>query len=210
MNVILEWLQAQWMAFLVRRLHTPIDIPPEAPNLPVEAPVEPPKPVPAPIPVDEPKTPPVASPDSYTYPWDSPSHNWHNVRVICDNASLTLDEKNLICACIYQESQFYNLMASGKPVINENKDAKGKVWSTDWGIVQVNDFYHCGPGKDFPSAQAVVDHPAEAVRWMVWMYKKGRLGAWASYSTGAYKHWLQPNSPMWRLSTLPQKAPLAA
>ena len=102
-------------------------------------------------PVQAPQTPKTAppsvstpNPDSYTYPWDSPSHNWHNVRVICDDAGLTLDEKNLICACIYQESRFNNNARC------ENKNAQGIVTSVDVGIVQVNSYFHTGIGKDFP------------------------------------------------------------
>ena len=141
---------------------------------------------------------PNTNPDSYTYPWDSPAHNWHNVRVICDNAGLTLEQKNILCACVYQESRF---MTNPKP--NQNKDPQtGKVWSTDYGIVQVNDHFHIGAGKDFPSVEYVLNNPAKCVEWMVNIYKEtGSLQPWSSYSTGAYKQWLAPDSPMWALST---------
>jgi hypothetical protein len=31
---------------------------------------------------------------------------------------------------------------NGQPVKRENLDKNGKLWSTDWGICQWNDFYH--------------------------------------------------------------------
>lgn len=121
--------------------------------------------------------------------WDTQKHSYHSTRVLCDEMGLSLEEKNLICACIYQESQFKN-SAVGR---NSN--------TTDWGIVQVNDYYHIGAGKDFPSVEYVVNNPEKMVRWMIRCYKQGQLKMWASYSTGVYKHWLIPTSPMWLLKS---------
>lgn len=66
--------------------------------------------------------------------------------------------------------------------------ANGKVVSTDWGICQINDYYHSGPNN--PSATYVVANPDAAVRYMARMFKAGKAGLWVSFSSGAYKQWL--------------------
>ena len=128
------------------------------------------------------------------YPdWSTPHHAFHNTRVLCDFSGLTLAEKNIICACIYQESGF-DINA-----VNYNKNAQGKILSTDYSLCQINDYYHIGQGKDFPSVQFVLDNPQKAVDWMIKMYKNGLLKMWVSYSSKAYLHWLKDGSPMWKL-----------
>ncbi len=129
--------------------------------------------------------------------WDTPQHAWHATRVMCDNAGLTFTQKNILCACVYQESGF---LTNPKP--NQNKDPKtGQVWSTDYGIVQVNDHFHIGIGKDFPSVEYVIDNPDKCIQWMIDTYKKtGSLQPWSSFSTGAYKKWLPLTSKMWELA----------
>lgn len=161
----------------------PIELPPVVPTVP-----EPTAPIPAPV-----------DPDNIFYPWDSPKHNYHNVRVLCDRSNLTVSEKNIICACIYQESQFYNYLPNGKPVSNQNRLANGSVGSTDWGICQVNDYYHLGVGKDFPSVNFALANPDKVVAWMIGMYQHGLLRQWVSFSSGAYRQWLSTASPMWIL-----------
>lgn len=127
--------------------------------------------------------------------WSTPKGAYHATRVTCDNLELTVDEKNLICACIFQESRFYHAAT------NQNKNAAGEVTSTDWGLCQVNDWFHIGPGKDFPSVVYVMDNPDKVIEWMIGMYKHGLLKQWVSFSSGVYKQWLAPNSPMWLLGT---------
>lgn len=143
------------------------------------------------LPPKAPSMPP--DPDLVVYPWDSPQHNYHNTRVLCDQAGLTVDEKNLICACLYQESRFLN------SAVNYNKNSAGHILSTDYGIAQINDFYHIGQNKDFPSIAYVEQYPDKVVSWMIGMYKRGLLKQWVSYSSGAFLTWLKPNSPMWKL-----------
>lgn len=145
------------------------------------------------------------NPDTITYPWDSPSHNYHNTRVLCDKAGLTLEEKNLICSCIYQESEFYNYKEDGTPVEDKNLNKDGSLSSTDWGIVQVNDWFHIAPhGTPFASVAYVLANPDVTVKWMIKMYQGGQLGQWSSYKFGKNRPWLLPNSPMWQLGTTPQ------
>lgn len=150
--------------------------------------------------------PPVAAPnpDVLASNWSTQQNAYHNVRVLCDLSGLSLGQKNDICGCIFQESRF---LLNPKP--NTNKDPKtGLVWSTDYGIVQVNDWFHISgmgnpkSGNEFPSVQYVLDNPQKCVQWMIDIYKNtGALEPWASWTSGAYKQWLEPTSPMWLLET---------
>lgn len=162
-TAILAWLKSilEWDVVV---LNQPAEIPP---------PPAPPQPI---------VVPPVAPQSPYL--WDTQADARHSVRVICDEEGLSLNDKEIITACIMQESHFYNT------AINHNRDAQGNVLSTDWGIVQVNDHYHIGPGKDFPSVEYVLAYPDKCVRWMCTLFKQGKLGLWVSYSSGAYKQWL--------------------
>lgn len=157
------------------------------PTPPMEEPKSAPQPVSVPITVPMPSEP--------AYLWRTPQEAYHSTRVICDESGLTVDEKNLICACIYQESTFKN------GAINRNKNSRGETTSTDWGICQINDYFNIGSGKPFPTVAYVVDNPEKAVRWMLKMYKQGHLNLWSSYKFGAYKQWLREGSPMWKLKT---------
>lgn len=134
--------------------------------------------------------------------WETQKGAFKLTRIMCDGAGLTLQEKDVICACIYQESTFLNHVRPGVPTKFENKDKEtGKVWSTDWGICQINDTkgWHIGPGLQFPSVQYVLDHPEKAVAYMIKMQKAGKLSLWSSYKFGHYKKWLSPTSQMWSL-----------
>lgn len=151
---------------------------PAAPKQPVQPVTPPESTLPPPNPVPPPQG----------LLWATPRQAWHSVRVLCDELGLGYQEKNLICACIFQESRFSNKAVGKNP------------GSTDWGIVQVNDYYNIGAGKAFSSVGYVLIHPETCVRWMISMYRAGKLNLWSSYKTGAYKQWLRPNSPMWALS----------
>lgn len=141
-------------------------------------------------------------PDSIVYAWDTPAHCYHNVGVLCDKAGLALKDKNTIRECIYQESEFKNYKADGSPILFQNKDPQtGAVWSTDWGICQINDHYHIGVGKDFPTVAYVLQNPDKMAEYMIEMFKAGKLSLWSSYATGAYKKWDVPTSPMWAFAT---------
>jgi hypothetical protein len=120
------------------------------------------------------------------YIWDNPKDARHSVRVICDEEGLSVADKNVLCACVQVESGF------NPKAVGENKDKTGKVWSRDWGIVQINDYYHVGngPDKSFPSTQYILDNPEECVRWMCKLWKQGKQHLWASYNSGAYKKYL--------------------
>lgn len=136
--------------------------------------------------------------------WDTQKDAWHSVGVLCDNAGLSYKDKTDIRACIYQESEFENRYMSGpkigQPVSHPNLNKDGSLSSTDWGIVQINDWFHIGIGKDFSSVDFVVANPDKAVGFMIEMSKIGQLGLWSSYKTGVYKVHLVPSSPMWLLA----------
>lgn len=148
---------------------------------------------PVPQPLQEPQKPSVEP----KYDWSTPEKARHSVRVICDEEGLTLAQKNLISRVIRAESGFNN---DAKFL---NKDKSGRLLSTDWGICQINDYWHIGAmlgamlgmefgrsaigaGKTFPSVQYVLDNPDKVVRWMISQYRKGNLRWWVAYSSGKY------------------------
>lgn len=117
--------------------------------------------------------------------WNSSvAANTHNVRVLCDKAGLSYQAKQLITACIQIESNFQSYYLSGPnintPVKHENI-VDGKLASTDWGIVQINDYWNIGSGKPFSSVQYILANPAACVNFMIQMYKAGQIRLWDSY-----------------------------
>lgn len=148
-----------------------------------------------------PVAPSVANPDILV-PWGTQKSNYHNSRVLCDLSGLTLNEKNIICACIYVESAFFNYLSNGNPIKHENLNKDGSLSSTDWGIVQINDWFHIAPhGSPFPSVVYVMENPQSCVQFMIDMYKEGQLTQWDSFLHGAYRQYLVPNSPMFALAS---------
>lgn len=118
--------------------------------------------------------------------WDTRANSRHSVRVLCDRAGLTLYEKNLITAVIQAESNFNN----NAKCYNKNK--AGKVTSIDHGVCQINDTpgWHIGPGLYFKSVQDVTDNPDKAVRYMIKMYRAGKLSLWIAFKNGSYKKYM--------------------
>ncbi len=129
------------------------------------------------------------NPDALQAPWSDTVIAHHNVRAICDLEGLTFDQKEIMTACVYVESGF-NINAKHVNTIVET-DGTRRVSSTDFGIVQINDYYHIGPSKDFPSVDYVLANPEICVRWMARYYKThGNLNAWVSFTSNAYKKFL--------------------
>jgi hypothetical protein len=118
------------------------------------------------------------------YLWDTKENARHSIRVICDEEGLTVDEKNLICAVIEAESGFLNTAK------NYNRNTKGEITSTDWGIIQLNDRYHVGPKGEFKNVGYVLANPDVMVRWMIKMYRQGHINWWCAYVNGSYKRYL--------------------
>lgn len=127
---------------------------------------------------------PTSTPIPATLSWDNPAGTKKLIQQLCTDNNLNNDQADIICACIEQESQF-NINA-----INYNRNAQDQVVSTDYGICQINDYYHIGPGKDFPNAQYVLENPDKCVEYMIKCYKEGHLDWWVSYSSDAYKRYL--------------------
>ena len=138
------------------------------------------------------KTSPVVpvDPDAGPLVWTDPVSARHAIRVTCDLNGLlgkTLDGypmKDVLCACVQAESAF------NPQAVHHNKDKTGAVWSSDWGIAQINDWFNIGPGKPFPSVQYVLDNPQACVEWMCNQFLAGNAHLWSSYSQGLYKKYL--------------------
>lgn len=197
------WLKALivWIESFVESLPVEEDTAPDTLPEPENAPQS----LPIIKPIEIPVMPTIPSPDSIVYDWDTQKHYFHNVRVLCDLAGLTLLQKNIVCACIYVESQFRDYKSNGTPVQNWNKNEDGSIWSTDWGLVQINDwpkFKHIGVGCMFSSVEDVLTHPERSSQYMInTMKETGELQPWASYTSGVYKQHLLDSSPMWLLKS---------
>lgn len=127
--------------------------------------------------------------------WDTPQNSEHSVRLICDSLGMPLTPtfmvdgipyllKDVLCACLQVESAFNN------EAIHPNVDRTGKVWSRDWGICQINDYWHIGVGKDFPSVQYVIQNPELVVTWMGKLFIGNQMNLWSSYTTNEFKKYL--------------------
>lgn len=143
-------------------------------------------------PMNEPQTASVQNPD-LLLPWEfnvlGSENNHHNVRALCDLGGLDYEQKEILTACVKIESDF----ATGVSHKNYAITTEGVRYlaSTDWGIVQINDKWHIGQGKDFPTVEYVLENPEACVRYMVNCYKtSGNLNLWCSFTSGAYKEFL--------------------
>ena len=121
------------------------------------------------------------------YLWDNPVNARHSIRVMCDEAGLSISDKNTLCAVIGAESGWMNFREDGSPVTNKNLRSDGSLSSTDWGICQINDKYHIGTNNTFPSVDYVMQNPEKVVAWMIKMYKKGHINWWCAFVNGSYK-----------------------
>lgn len=134
------------------------------------------------------------------YRWGTPQDARHSVRLIADEEGLTVKQKNDMCATVECESGFnptivvHNCMLNTTPrsVRKENYDpAKhGRITTTDYGICQINDYFHIGPNKEFPSEEYVLENPEKCIRWMCTCTKGGLLRLWVCYQKGMYKQYL--------------------
>lgn len=131
--------------------------------------------------MNEPVTTPPQNPDAL-FPWTSIENNRHNVRALCDLAGLSESDKNLISQVIHCESN-YNPACVHPNIVN------GVTTSTDYGICQINDYFHIGPGKDFETVQEVLDNPEADVNWMIRMFKAGELKLWVCFLKGMYEQY---------------------
>lgn len=146
------------------------------------------------------------------FDWTTAQGAYHATRVLCDTMGVPYAKtylvegryyslKDIICACLFQESGFLNYKAPGVPTKFDNKSG-GVIWSTDWGIAQINDHkgWHIGPGLYFSSVDDVLTHPPKAVGYLIKMALAGRLSLWSSYKFKDYVPHLRPGSPMWKLA----------
>jgi hypothetical protein len=130
----------------------------------------------------EPEEPTVSSDPDALLPWGPIQNNHHNIRALCDLEGLTLQQKNDLTATLHCESG-WDIETIHKNVVD------GIVASTDYGICQINDYYHIGEGKDFPSVDFVMQNPEACVRWMCKQWKAGNGRLWVCFSKSLYKQY---------------------
>jgi hypothetical protein len=141
-----------------------------------------PQPTPQPEPVAQPSEPVTPVVAQNLLLWDTFENRRHSVRVICDEEGLTWQQKQDLSATVHCESD-YNPACVHPNIVN------GKVSSTDYGIAQINDYWHIGPGKDFPSKEYVLENPEACIRWMCRQWKAGNARAWVCYLKGLSTHY---------------------
>lgn len=97
------------------------------------------------------------------------------VRRKCKEHGLTLKQSHELFQTVQCESNF-----NPKAKL-ENKDNNGKVWSTDWGICQINDYWWIGTNKTFPSVDYVLNNPDKCIDWMCKQFKAGNEKYWVCW-----------------------------
>lgn len=98
---------------------------------------------------------------------------------VCKEKSLGIKMTSDLYKTIHCESDF-NPKCVHPNIVN------GHVSSTDYGICQINDYWHIGAGKDFPSVDYVLNHPEACVRFMCDMFLAGKARLWVCYLRGMY------------------------
>ena len=109
--------------------------------------------------------------------------NKEQVIAFCTTLGMPTQLMNELVACIEVESNF------DQYAIHLNKNPDGTVSTIDYGIVQINDYWHiagCGKGNDFPSVEYVLSNPEACVKWMAKLFMEGQQKLWDSYLSGAY------------------------
>ncbi len=147
----------------------------------------------------------IKQPVAETLLWDTPKRAWHSSRVVMDEMGLTgktmaidgvlVPLKDVLCACIYQESRF-KIGAIGP----KNYDG-----TQDYGLCQYNNGslkgipLWIGKGATFKDVDEVLTSPEKNVRVMVKTWLAGHPSWWASFKFNAFKQWLPKTSAMWLL-----------
>jgi hypothetical protein len=109
-------------------------------------------------------------------------NNRHNVRVLCDLKKLPLHRKNIITACVEQESDF-------DPGVEGRPNTNGTI---DYGICQFNNGelhgvpLWIGQGAAFSSIEEVKANPEKCVNLMIDEFEAGHANWWMSYKFGEY------------------------
>lgn len=128
-------------------------------------------------PPNPPPQPPAPAPVPPKYDWSTPETARHSLRVVADEEGLTAEQKDDFSRTMHCESG-YNIHCVHPNLYN------GKVVSTDYSIFQINDHYHIGPGKDFPSVEYVMNNTTEVARWSARQFKAGNGHIWVCKSAG--------------------------
>lgn len=157
-----------------------------------------------------PTNPPPSPASTPVYDWSTTAAARLSVRELCDAMGMPLTPtftvdgrlyliKDILCACVQVESNFNKnavhlnkvpkLDTNGRPIL-ENGQPIMVLSSTDFGIAQINDYFHIGPGKEFPSTDYVLQNPEADIRWMIKLFMAGHANYWCSYTSGLFKHYL--------------------
>ncbi len=149
---------------------------------PLPTPIDHVEPTPIPSPPQNPPVAPIIPQNDPTpfpprYDWSTPLAARISFRMLCDDAHLSISEKNLLCSVLQCESGF-NVNA-----INHNKDG-----TTDYGICQYNSYWYIEKMKLITQEQAMHD-PEFACKLFIQRYKQGFLKDWVCYSSGNYKNY---------------------
>lgn len=118
----------------------------------------------------------IPNPDALL-PWTNQENCRHNVRAICDLQGLSEKMKNDLSSTVHCESNY-------NPACVHPNIVKGQVSSTDYGIAQINDYWHIGEGKYFPSSQFVLDNPQACIEWMCKEFLADNANAWVCHLKG--------------------------
>ncbi len=110
--------------------------------------------------------------------------NEQSIMALCLNSGLSQELAQVLVACIHVESDF------DQYAIHLNDEMDGSVSTIDYGICQVNDYFHIGTGKDFSTPEEVLSNPKACIEWMINLFKQGKMNLWMSYTSGAYKRYL--------------------
>lgn len=134
---------------------------------------------------------PVQSPSAVPPALDfsTPEAAHHSTRVLADELGMTLKEKDDFCKVMRCESGFNNKLTHPNYIEKLNKETgiKEKILaSTDYGLCQINDKYHIGAGKDFPSVDYVMNNPEICARWAIKLCLAGQWDLWVCHKKGLY------------------------
>jgi hypothetical protein len=115
--------------------------------------------------------------------WQQLQAAWEKiVRLTCQEQGINAKDTEIIVAICYAES------GMNPHAIHHNENG-----TTDYGILQINDFWHIGPKKDFPTSDYVLQNPQACIVWMCGLIKKNEnnFNLWSTYKSNAYKKYLK-------------------
>lgn len=113
-----------------------------------------------------------------------PQTNEEILRVTAKGMGLTDRQTDQLVCIAKAESGIRN------EAVGLNKDKSGKVWSKDYGMLQINDYYHTKKLKDLGEKEdpALFHNPFINAKIGVRIYKEGGPSKWSVYSVKGLCH----------------------